>query len=76
MLNSFVEVQPDEMPSVTTRIFIGFTLGLCFFFGHSTILANHIDEINEKGKLSDELAESLTGAIEAYKTIYRFSFGG
>ena len=36
----------------------------------------YIDEIDETGKLSDELAESLTSAIEAYKTIYRFSFGG
>lgn len=36
----------------------------------------YIDEINETGDLSDELAENLAGAIEAYKTIYKFSFGG
>jgi F-type H+-transporting ATPase subunit alpha len=36
----------------------------------------YIDTINETGDLSDELIESLKEAIEAFKTLYRFSFGG
>ena len=36
----------------------------------------YIDEINESGDLSDELIESIKEAIEAFKTLYRFSFGG
>jgi len=36
----------------------------------------YIDTINETGELKDELVESLKEAIEAFKTLYRFSFGG
>lgn len=36
----------------------------------------YIDTINETGDLSDELIENLKEAIEAFKTLYRFSFGG
>ncbi|RKY08951.1 MAG: F0F1 ATP synthase subunit alpha [Planctomycetota bacterium] len=36
----------------------------------------YIDAINETGDLSDELIESIKEAIEAFKTLYRFSFGG
>ncbi len=38
--------------------------------------AEYIDTINETGDLSDELTESLKEAIDAFKTLYRFSFGG
>ncbi|AQT69389.1 ATP synthase subunit alpha [Anaerohalosphaera lusitana] len=35
----------------------------------------YITEVNESGDLTDEMRESIVSAIEAYKTIYRFSFG-
>ena len=35
----------------------------------------YVEKINETGDLSDELKESIVSAIEAYKTIYKFSFG-
>lgn len=35
----------------------------------------YIDQINETGDINDELITSLTDAIGAYKTIYKFSFG-
>lgn len=36
----------------------------------------YIEKINETGDLDDGLKESIVSAIEAYKTIYKFSFGG
>jgi F-type H+-transporting ATPase subunit alpha len=33
-------------------------------------------EIDKTGQMSDELMEELSVAIDAYKTIFRFSFGG
>ena len=35
----------------------------------------YIDRIDETGDLTDDLINSLTEAIKAYKTIYKFSFG-
>jgi len=35
----------------------------------------YIDSIDETGDLNDDLINSLTEAIRAYKTIYKFSFG-
>jgi len=36
----------------------------------------YIDAIDETGELSDELIENIKEAIYAFKTLYRFSFGG
>ena len=36
----------------------------------------YIQEISTKGKFSEELVKELTQAIEAFKTIYKFSYGG
>ena len=38
--------------------------------------SEYLDQINSGGELSDELIESITDAIEAFKTIYKFSYGG
>ena len=35
----------------------------------------YVEKINETADLSDELKESIVSAIEAYKMIYKFSFG-
>jgi F-type H+-transporting ATPase subunit alpha len=36
----------------------------------------YITELNEKPELTDEFLESLTEAVETFKMIYRFSYGG
>jgi F-type H+-transporting ATPase subunit alpha len=36
----------------------------------------YIDQINETLDLPDELKDELKEAVEAFKTIYKFSFGG
>ncbi|MCK4998325.1 MAG: F0F1 ATP synthase subunit alpha, partial [Anaerohalosphaera sp.] len=38
--------------------------------------SEYIDQVNETKDLTDEMKESVIAAIEAYKMIYRFSFGG
>ena len=35
----------------------------------------YIEELNDKGQLSDELEKKLAEAIETFKTIYKFSYG-
>ena len=35
----------------------------------------YIEELNDKGQLSDELEKKLVEAIETFKTIYKFSYG-
>jgi len=35
----------------------------------------YIEELNDKGRLSDELEKRLIEAIETFKTIYKFSYG-
>ena len=37
--------------------------------------SEYIEQIEKTGKLSDELEKSLTEAISAFKTIYKFSHG-
>ncbi|AQQ09089.1 ATP synthase subunit alpha [Sedimentisphaera cyanobacteriorum] len=36
----------------------------------------YVKEIEDTGKISDELAEGLMSVIEMYKNVYRFSFAG
>jgi len=37
--------------------------------------AEYLEELDEKGEITDELVENIKEAIKAYITIYKFSFG-
>ncbi len=37
--------------------------------------AEYLEELDEKGEITDELVENIEEAIKAYITIYKFSFG-
>ncbi|GAG36654.1 unnamed protein product, partial [marine sediment metagenome] len=37
--------------------------------------AEYLEELDEKGEITDELVENIKEAIKAYTTIYKFSFG-